>query len=494
MNSTTPAASTIPEREAADCRVQVQPGGPVCGGVRVPGSKSLTNRALVLAALASGPSVLRGALHSEDTEVMIASLRQIGIAIDVREGGQTLAVDPTSRRDVSPSDHPPAQATDLFIGNSGTTVRFLSSALSVIGGHYRLHGVPRMHDRPIGDLVDAIRGILIGTIETRSPGGCPPVVLNSQGWNDDPIEVAGNVSSQYLSGLMMASGFRRPVDNLGSEEARSKITEVNSETKKDRTRTIQVRGELVSRPYVAMTAAVMASFGVTAKISDSSGSSGGVTSLTVAANGYRGQDYAIEPDASAATYFWAAAAVTGGDVTVEGLHANALQGDVKFVDVLEQMGCQVHRHDDRIRVIGGSLRGVDVDMNAISDTVQSLAPVALRADSPTRVRGVAHNRFKETDRIGDLATELRRLGATVEEHSDGMTIHPLPDRDDVAPVHLQTYLDHRMAMGLSLVGLYRPGVWITNPSCTGKTYPEFFADLERLIDRPHRWANGPVNG
>ncbi|MEM9588107.1 MAG: 3-phosphoshikimate 1-carboxyvinyltransferase [Planctomycetota bacterium] len=436
--------------------VEVVPGDEVRGSIRPPGSKSLTNRALLCAAFAQGSSRLTGALRSEDTLVMTEALRKIGIDIQDSRAGRTLSV----RR---PTDWAPptdSEATALYIANSGTTIRFLTAALSAAGGNYRLHGVPRMHARPIGDLIEALAPVQAGTIVAESERGCPPVVIDSTGWQDDGIAVAGNVSSQYLSGLMMSSPIA------------------------DRKVTIQVTGELVSLPYVRMTADVMRSFGATVDIRGADDTNENV-SIVIEKGGYTGRDYGIEPDASAASYFWAAAAITGGEVTVEGLNTTAMQGDVGFCDVLRQMGCSVSECDDSMTVIGGPLTGIDVDMNAISDTVQTLAVVALFARSPTRVRGVAHNRFKETDRIGDLACELRKLGAAVDEHEDGLTIHP---PTSLKPATLETYHDHRMAMSLSLAGLKASGVRILNPSCTAKTYPEFFADLENLTGRAHRWT------
>ncbi len=234
---------------------------------------------------------------------------------------------------------------------------------------------------------------------------------------------------------------------------------------------LRVHGELVSKPYVTMTASVMASFGVAVESKSEN------SYWIEAPQTYVGTDYAIEPDASAASYFFAAAAIMGGRVCVEGLNRDALQGDVAFCDVLERMGCRVLHGRDSIEVHGGPLHGIDIDMGSISDTVQTLAAVALFARGSTRVRGVAHNRHKETDRIGDLATELRKLGAAVEEHEDGLTIHPGPLRGAT----IETYNDHRMAMSLSLVGLKVPDVWITNPKCTEKTYPRFFEEMDELL-------------
>lgn len=442
--------------------VEVIPGGPIHGCVRPPGSKSLTNRALVCAAFAAGTSRLTGALVSEDTEVMIESLGKIGVEIQTENAGRTLIVRGADGRSSVPSN-PPEQSHEMFIANSGTTVRFLTAALSAHGGEYCLSGVPRMHERPIGDLIDAIAPAMEGTIRAESDGGCPPVRISSRGWTGDGMSVAGSVSSQYLSGLMMAA----PISGKSID--------------------LKIIGELVSIPYVRMTAELMKSFGgeTTWDLEQNS-------SIRVGGR-YQATDYAIEPDASAASYFWAAAAISGGNVRVEGLSENALQGDVGFVRVLEQMGAGLEIGPDWIEVRANRLSGLDLDMGAISDTVQTLSIVALFADSPTRVRGVAHNRFKETDRIGNLAIELRKLGATIDEHDDGMTIHPLSAGDlnrlseSSDPIVLETYHDHRMAMSFALLGLRLPHIVVLDPACTGKTYPEFWADLERISGRPHRW-------
>jgi len=483
-----------PVKPCLPASVEVVPGGPVTGTVRPPGSKSLTNRALICAAFATGQSVLSGALRSEDTQVMINALVSIGVGIEVSDGGRTLVVDgwraetatQQAKDDQAKDDQ--AALKELYIANSGTSVRFLAAALSALGGQFRLHGVERMHERPIGDLIAAIAPVIDGSVKAVSPNRCPPVEIRSRGWQGLEIGVGGAVSSQYLSGLMMAapiSGIRAASSENGG--AANSATEVMQ---------ISVQGELVSRPYVEMTAEVMRAFGAEVNLVEQ----GQDRSLVVAVGrgGYQAASYAIEPDASAASYFWAAAAITGGCVTVEGLSRDAMQGDVGFCRVLEQMGCEVQYGEQSICVNGGQLRGVDVEMNHISDTVQSLAVVALFAKGATRVRGVAHNRFKETDRIGDLACELRKLGAEIEEHEDGLTIHPVsmapignphhgePKEDD-SEVVLETYHDHRMAMSLSLVGLRLARVRILDPACTGKTYPEFFADLEALTGRSHRW-------
>jgi 3-phosphoshikimate 1-carboxyvinyltransferase len=421
---------------------EIQPTGPVRGSVRPPGSKSITNRALICAALAQGRSTLRGALESDDTEVMIDGLRRLGLDVVIDSADCRIEVAGCGGRI-------PAQEATMFVGNSGTTVRFLTAMLTLGHGRYVLDGTPRMRERPIGDLVDGLNR-LGASVRALGPNGCPPVEVLAQGLPGGVADVRGDVSSQFLSGLLMAAPYAmQPVE-------------------------LRVAGQLVSQPYVHMTLAVMNSFGVSVDAGD-------LSRFTIDnAHGYRGCDYAIEPDASAASYFFGAAAVTGGDVTVEGLSADALQGDVALVDVLERMGCLVERKTGAIRVVGRPLIGVEVDMNPISDTVQTLAAVALFAKGPTTITGVAHIRHKETDRIGAVVTELRKLGAEVEERADGLKITPPVAPESLHGCALDTYDDHRMAMSLSLVGLRVPGVWINDPGCTRKTYPRYFEDLEKL--------------
>ncbi len=419
----------------------ITPCGPIHGSIRPPGSKSITNRALVCAALAEGTSVLSGALDSDDTCVMIDGLQQLGIDVQSSHENQELRV--TGCRGRIPNN-----SADLFIGNSGTTVRFLTALTTLGAGRYRLDGVPRMRERPIADLIVALNR-LGADVQSEWNTGAPPVIVNSQGLRGGQANIAGSISSQYLSGILMAAPY-----------AQADVV-------------LDVDGELVSKPYVTMTIRVMESFGVTVKNDD-------FRRFTVSCQqGYQARQYAIEPDASAASYFWAAAAITGGKVTVAGLSRGALQGDVEFCDCLAQMGCDVQYGTDSITVTGGPLRGIDVNMNPISDTVQTLAAVAVFAEGPTRIRGVGHIRHKETDRIGDLVTELTKLGVDARETEDGLVIQP-------APLHgatLETYDDHRMAMSLALVGLRQTGVEILNPGCTAKTYPLFFDDLEALAQR-----------
>ena len=418
--------------------IAIAPSGPVSGRIRPPGSKSITNRALVCAALADGPSVLHGALDSEDTRVMIDALLQLGIDVEADHVRRQLRVKGCSGKLTT-------SGASLYVANSGTTIRFLTALTALGTGTFRLDGNERMRQRPIGDLLDALRQLEVD-VRAESENGCPPVIVMGRGIGGGRATMRGDTSSQFLSGLMMVA----PYAERGVE--------------------IVVSGPLVSQPYVLMTLQVMEAFGVS--ISHEK-----LQRFSIPARRkYAGRDYDIEPDASAASYFWAAAAVTGGRVTVEGLDEQSLQGDVTFCRCLEQMGCDVATSRGELTVTGRELNGIDVDMNAISDTVQTLAAVALFANGPTTIRGVAHIRHKETDRIGDLARELRKVGAIVEEFSDGLRIEP----GELRPAVLDTYNDHRMAMGLSLVGLRQAGIVIRNPSCTEKTYPRFFDDLKRL--------------
>jgi 3-phosphoshikimate 1-carboxyvinyltransferase len=446
---------------------------PPSASVSVPGSKSITNRALVLAALtAKGYAyALRGALRCEDTEVMIDALRSLGFRVLTDWPDALVCVG-------SEAEEPlvPAKQAELFVANSGTTMRFLTALVSLGHGRYRLDGSPRMRERPIEDLLYALRQLGADAVSERD-NGCPPVLVRAAGLRGGRVRVRGDVSSQFLSALLMTTPFARdPVY-------------------------VQLEGPLVSGPYVQMTLQMVRQFGSGSICEDfpALGAEPGADffilgpgerppdpdEMIAAAAFHEGfdprkhtllRDYFIEPDASAASYFFAAAAITGGRVTVLGLPERSLQGDVRFVEVLEEMGCRVERCSAGITVHGRTLRGIDVDMNDISDTVMTLAAVACFAEGPTTVRNVAHIRHKETDRLAALATELRRVGAGVEEFADGLTITPGPLRGAA----VETYNDHRMAMSMALVGLRVPGIVITNPGCVAKTYPGFFRDLEEL--------------
>ena len=418
---------------------------PVSGTIRPPGSKSITNRALICAALAEGTSNLTGVLDSDDTQVMLDSLSRLGF--DVQHDPENCSVTITGGSGAIPNSQ-----AKLQIGNSGTSVRFLTAMLGLAGGDYFIDGVERMRQRPIGPLVDALHSF--GTdIEAQSTGSCPPVRIGSINKPSHSISVAGNLSSQYLSGLLMAA------PQLSDDFA------------------IKIDGRLVSLPYVSMTTAVMKSFGVSVDVETEDNVP---TQFKIAAQQkYTACDYAIEPDASAASYFFAIPAIVGGSATIEGLSADSLQGDVKFVRCLEQMGCEVTFGENSITVSGKAQRGIDIDMANISDTVQTLASVALFVEGPTTVRNVAHNRVKETDRIGNLVIELKKLGIEVNEREDGFTIHPGP----MQGASFATYDDHRMAMSFALIGLGQDGIEVQDPGCVSKTYPKFFEDLEAFLNR-----------
>jgi 3-phosphoshikimate 1-carboxyvinyltransferase len=422
--------------------------------VRVPGSKSITNRALVLAALHAEVCYLEDSfcegriervLRSEDTEVMVGSLTRLGYHVEANWEESIIRI----CREIG-TEIVPASRADLFVGNSGTTVRFLTALVSLGRGRYRLDGVPRMRERPIEDLLDALRQLGVNAFSERG-NGCPPLIIETEGWKYDRVRVKGNISSQFLSGLLMAASAAG--DDI----------------------LIEVDGPLVSYPYVAMTVEMMQRMGIRVEVTESR-----IYRVLSHRGLWRQQpligSYAVEPDASAASYVWAAAAITSGQICVSDLTMHSLQGDVRFVDLLEDMGCTVIRGDSGITVHGGPLRGIDVDMNDISDTVMTLAAVACFAEGPTTIRNVAHIRHKETDRLAALATELRRVGAEVTEFADGLTITPRP----LHGAEIETYNDHRMAMSMALIGLRVPGIVIKNPGCVAKTYPHFFADLERL--------------
>jgi 3-phosphoshikimate 1-carboxyvinyltransferase len=419
---------------------------PVAGAratVTVPGSKSLTNRALIVAALAAGETRLEGVLDSDDTRVMVQSLQALGVGVEHDPDLGQMTVRGCGGRI-------PASEASLLVGNSGTSLRFLTALVCLGRGTYRLDGVPRMRERPVADLLVALNRL--GADASSDAGtGCPPLTVRADGLDGGYTLVKGDVSSQFLSGLLMALPYAKTAT------------------------TVEVDGTLVSKPYIDMTLAVMRDFGL-------SPANHGYQSFNIEPARYRRQPrYRIEPDASAASYFFAAAAMTGARIAVEGLGTASVQGDLAFVDVLAHMGCQVEKSAGRIVVQGppdGQLRGVDVDMNPISDTVMTLAAVALFAQGMTRIRNVGHVRHKETDRLAAIATELRKFGTFVDEKPDGLILFP-PDRI-ATPVQVATYDDHRMAMALSLIGLRVPGVSILDPGCVAKTYPGYWNDLDAL--------------
>jgi len=435
---------------------------PLNATVRVPGSKSLTNRALLIASLANGTTRLTNALFSDDSRYFAKALQTLGFDIQLDEASNEMTV--TGLGGKIPSNN-----AELFIGNAGTAARFLSAFLTLGNGEYILDGEPRMRERPIGDLVDALTQ-LGAKLETVN--NCPPVKIFASGLQGGRTKIAGNISSQFLSALLMIAPY-----------AKSPIE-------------IELTTELNSKPYVDMTIAIMKDFGVKVQRNAYQSFSIPITSYQLPHSPLGEHSrlldhrlisnspisiYPIESDASAASYFFAAPAICGGTIRVENISRNSVQGDIAFLDVLSQMGCSVAETDNCLLVTGATeLRGIDVDMRDIPDTAQTLAAVAPFASSPTRIRGIASARVKETDRIHATCTELARLGVRVEEHEDGMTIYPV---EKTRPAVIQTYNDHRMAMAFSLIGLRFDGVTIENPACVSKTFPNYFEVLDSLSRR-----------
>ena len=407
--------------------------------VSVPGSKSYTNRALLIAALADGRSRLTGILESDDTRHMAAALSTLGVGIRT-EGESTCIIDGAGGRI-------PVPRAKLFVGNSGTTARFVTGYVSLGSGTYTLDGDPRMRERPIQDLIDGLRPL---GVHARSlvGNGCPPVVVDGSGLEGGRTVMPGNRSSQYLSALLMVAPYAR-------KDVRIRVT-----------------GNLVSRPYIDMTVHIMRDFGVNVDTRNPD------VFHVKAGQRYTPAEYPIEPDASNASYFFAAAALTGGRIKVRNLSRASAQGDVAFVDVLGRMGCAVSNRPDGIEVRGPErLSGIDVDMNAMPDVVQTLCALAPFASGPVTVRNIANLRIKETDRITAVAAELTKLGVRANARPDALTVYPSAR---IRPAELDTYEDHRMAMSMALIGLKAPGIAIRNPACVGKSFPTYFQCLDKL--------------
>jgi 3-phosphoshikimate 1-carboxyvinyltransferase len=407
--------------------------------ISVPGSKSLTNRALVTGALAVGVSNISGALFADDTEAMVDCLRVLGIGLDVDRSRERLTVDGCAGR-------LPSGPATLDARLSGTTARFLAPMLALGRGRYVLDAQGPFRARPMGTVLEAVASLGVEVEPLGRPGHLPAALTAGRLELPAGIEIAGDVSSQFLSGLLLTS----PCLPGGLE--------------------ITLSTPLVSGPYVELTLDVMSAFGADVDRPDEQ-------TFRVRPGGYVATDYAVEPDASAASYFLAAAAITGGRVRVQGLGTAARQGDAAFADVLARMGAEVTRDADGVEVVGtGRLRGVEVDLGDLSDTAQTLAAVAVFADGPTRVTGIGFIRRKETDRIGAVVGELRRCGIEAVEEPDGFVVHPGRPR----PATVRTYDDHRMAMSFALLGLVADGMRIEDPGCVAKTFPGYFDVLEQL--------------
>jgi 3-phosphoshikimate 1-carboxyvinyltransferase len=407
------------------------------GTVRLPGSKSISNRVLLLAALADGVTDVHDLLDSDDTQHMLAALRTLGVGVEDRGDNHW--------RITGVGGAFPVKQAELFLGNAGTAFRPLTAALALSGGDYVLKGVARMHERPIGDLVDALKQ-LGAQIDYLGNPGFPPLHIHPAVPTGDRAEVRGNVSSQFLTGLLMALPLRQTAT------------------------TVEVVGELISKPYIGITLAMLRRFGVAV-------AQDGWQKFTVAADaryGSPGEIY-VEGDASSASYFLAAGAIGGGPVRVEGVGRDSVQGDVRFADALVLMGAQIEMGPNWIEAgapKNGRLKAIDLDCNHIPDAAMTLAVAALFADGTTTLKNIASWRVKETDRIAAMATELRKVGATVEEGADFIRITP-PEKL-VPNAVIDTYDDHRMAMCLSLASLGGVPVRINDPGCVAKTFPEYF--------------------
>lgn len=416
---------------------------PIDATVRVPGSKSITNRALLLAALCEGTSRLEGALFSDDTRYMSEALIQLGVPVTFDAAKEWFQIEGQGGRFQGDAE--------LFLGNAGTAVRFLTAALCLGEGTFNLDGVPRMRQRPIGDLLGALRSLGANIL---SGNDCLPLEIEANGLRGGEVSIRGDASSQFLSALLLIA----PKTREGLD--------------------ISIDGPLFSKPYVEMTLSMLEQWGATS-------SNDNLERFHIpGSQEFQAQEkYVIEPDASGASYFFAAAAITGGKVRIKNLGKDALQGDVDFVDVLAQMGCEVKKGKHFIEVRGpenGALRGGSFDMNAISDTVMTVAAIAPFASEPVEITNVAHIRGKETDRLKALSTELTRLGVKVEERPDGLLIQPAKK---LKRASIKTYDDHRMAMSFAITGLKSPGIEIRDPGCVAKTFPDFFERLEKIASK-----------
>lgn len=428
--------------------LDLQPTMRVEGCVRLPGSKSISNRILLLAALAQGTTLIHDLLASDDTHVMLMALQKLGVKWEQIGESRSYSVEGVD-------GVLPVHQADLFLGNAGTAIRPLTAALAVIGGDYTLHGVSRMHERPIGDLVDALNAVG-ARIEYTGQHGYPPLHIRRGHIHAQVLQVKGNVSSQFLTALLMAAPLMAQ-----AHEVR-----------------IEVVGELISKPYIEITLNLMRRFGVVV------GRDGWQAFTVAAGQRYLSPDIIhVEGDASSASYFLAAGAIAGGPVRVEGVGRDSIQGDVRFVEALEQMGASISMGDNWIEASSsGVLKAIDADFNHIPDAAMTIAVAALYADGPSTLRNIGSWRVKETDRLAAMATELRKLGATVEEGADYLRVTP-PEQIQAAAI--DTYDDHRMAMCFSLAsldGAARRGnaIRINDPQCVAKTFPDYFETFAQI--------------
>jgi 3-phosphoshikimate 1-carboxyvinyltransferase len=417
--------------------LSIRPPAKVDMHILLPGSKSITNRALVMAALAKGSSVLSNPSFSEDSRYLWEALKQIGIRIDPLPDQAKIVIDGKGGQFMGGNK-------GVFLGNAGTAVRFLTSLLCLVPGTHKVDGDPQMRRRPIGGLVDCLNQ-LGGDVKCIFKNGCPPVIIKGGKLKGGEALIDGRQSSQFISSVAMVSPYAQMDVQLG------------------------ISGGLVSRGYLDMTLKLMQRFGVNVQRK-------GYSSLYIKVpQRYQPSELVIEPDAAGANYFLAIAAVTGGRAYISSLGTNSIQAETRFAKVLAQMGCKVVKRKDRIELKGERLCGIEIDMSDIPDSVQTLACVGLFASGPTRIRNVAHLRWKETDRISALCTELKRIGAGVKEFKDGLEIKPALR---YAPAVVNTYNDHRMAMSFAVAGAMIPGLKISGYLAVSKSLPEFWDILK----------------
>lgn len=422
-------------------KLEIQPVRTINSEVYMPGSKSITNRALIIGALSDGETCFKNALFSDDTKYMQKALKDVGIHVHSNELTNEIRITGTNGQFNTPSN-------EIFVGNAGTAMRFLTTFFTLGNGKFILTGDDRMQERPIRDLVDGLKNLSV-KINYLKNEGCPPLEIHANGLKGGKTTMKGEVSSQYFSSLLLSGCY-----------AENDIE-------------IKVDGDLVSKPYIDITSKLMSDFGVGFVNMD-------YQQFKIPAKQiYRHQKtYFIEGDASNASYFFGAAAVTGGKIRVYNVSKDTIQGDIQFVELLKQMGCQVEYGINYIEVIGNKkLKGIDVDMRHISDVVQTLSVVALFAEGKTVIRNVANMRVKETDRIHALYNELTKIGAEVEEKEDGLVITP---KDKYNACEIETYNDHRMAMSFSLAGLRIKGINLLDPNCVSKTFPNYFKLFEKI--------------
>jgi 3-phosphoshikimate 1-carboxyvinyltransferase len=436
--------------------IQIGPFTRAQGSIVLPGSKSISNRVLLLAALSTGTTTLKNLLDADDTQVMRSALRQLGVSV-TDQANHVCVVEGCGGQF-------PVRQADLFMGNAGTAIRPLTAALAMQGGNYRLSGVARMHERPIRDLVDGLRQVG-AKIDYELQEGYPPIQISAANIKiQDVVKVRGDVSSQFLTALLMALPL------VADHPVR-----------------IEVVGELISRPYINITLKLMARFGVEVTCPDTQ--SFVIPAKTSEAVYKSPGQLSVEGDASSASYFLALGAIGGGPLKVSGVGKDSIQGDVAFADALALMGANITKGEDWIEVTGvknlsGKLNGITIDCTEIPDAAMTLAMTALFAEGPTRLNQIASWRVKETDRIAAMATELRKLGAMVEEGADYIVVNaPSSSNDWQSPMEgIDTYDDHRMAMCFSLAAFGSKALKINDPNCVAKTFPTYFAEFAKVVN------------